>query len=253
MPSARTSACWRRTLANELLSVKRLEAGYGKLQVLFGVNLEVKAGEIAVLIGPNGAGKSTVLKSIFNLADISKGKILYQGKDLTRLPTHARIAQGISIVPQGRQVFSNLTVKENLEMGAYLLKDKTLIRKRLEDVLNHFPELREKLRQNAYTLSGGQQQMLAMGRALMQKPTLLLLDEPSLGLAPQVMQDLFKRIQHINKEGTAILMVEQNAKAACAIADKIYVLEEGSVALHGGKSLLHDEKIKHIYLGGHGH
>jgi branched-chain amino acid transport system ATP-binding protein len=230
-----------------------LEASYGKLKALFGITLAVKNGEIAVLIGPNGAGKSTVLKSIFNLCDIKKGSILYKNKDITRLPTHERISLGISIVPQGRQVFSNLTVRENLEMGAYLTTDKDLIETRMKEVLGHFPELKPKLTHNAFSLSGGQQQMLAMGRALMQDPQLLLLDEPSLGLAPKTMKELFKRIQDINKEGTTILMVEQNAKAACAIADTIFVLEEGSIALKGTKKLLKDPRIKHIYLGGHGH
>jgi branched-chain amino acid transport system ATP-binding protein len=230
-----------------------LEAGYGKLKVLFGVNLNVKPGEITVLIGPNGAGKSTILKSIFNLCDIKKGSIVYKGKDITALPTHERIQLGISIVPQGRQVFSNLSVRENLEMGAYLTRDKGLIETRMNEVLQHFPELRAKLDTNAFSLSGGQQQMLAMGRALMQDPQLLLLDEPSLGLAPIIMKQLFKRIQEINQEGCAILMVEQNAKAACAIADHIFVLEEGKVALHCGKNVLKHEKIKNIYLGGHGH
>lgn len=240
-------------MANDLLSIKNLEAGYGKLKVLFGVDFAVKPGEIAVLIGPNGAGKSTVLKSIFNLCDIKKGSIVYKNKDITSLPTHERIQLGISIVPQGRQVFSNLTVRENLEMGAYLTQDKDLIETRISEVLQHFPELKPKLDHNAFSLSGGQQQMLAMGRGLMQDPQLLLLDEPSLGLAPKTMKDLFKRIQDINKEGCAILMVEQNAKAACAIADTIFVLEEGKVALKGGKKLLNDARIKHIYLGGHGH
>lgn len=230
-----------------------MEAGYGKLKVLFGVNLNVKPGEITVLIGPNGAGKSTILKSIFNLCDIKKGSIVYKGKDITALPTHERIQLGISIVPQGRQVFSNLSVRENLEMGAYLTRDKGLIETRMNEVLQHFPELRAKLDTNAFSLSGGQQQMLAMGRALMQDPQLLLLDEPSLGLAPIIMKQLFKRIQEINQEGCAILMVEQNAKAACAIADHIFVLEEGKVALHCGKNVLKHEKIKNIYLGGHGH
>lgn len=210
-------------------------------------------GEISVLIGPNGAGKSTVLKSIFNLCDIRKGNITYKGKDITKLPTHERIQLGISIVPQGRQVFSNLTVRENLEMGAYMSHDKDLLETRMNEVLNHFPELRQKLHANAFSLSGGQQQMLAMSRALMQDPQLLLLDEPSLGLAPKTMQELFQRIKDINNEGTTILMVEQNAKAACAIADKIFVLEEGKVALHGGKNILKNQKIKNIYLGGHGH
>lgn len=240
-------------MANNLLEIRNLEGGYGKLKVLFGVNLAVKNSEITVLIGPNGAGKSTVLKSIFNLCDIKKGTINYKGKDITKLPTHERIQLGISIVPQGRQVFSNLTVRENLEMGAYLTKDKDLVQTRMNEVLQHFPELKQKLETNAYSLSGGQQQMLAIARGLMQDPQLLLLDEPSLGLAPIVMKELFKRIQDINKEGTTILMVEQNAKAACAIANQICVLEEGKVALCGGKKLLDDPRIKHIYLGGHGH
>lgn len=235
------------------LQIRGLEAGYGQLQVLFSVNMEVKPKEIAVLIGPNGAGKSTVLKSIFNLTDIYSGSVVYNGKNITRLPTHERIQLGISIVPQGREIFSNLTVRENLEMGAYLTKDKNKIAQRMREVLEQFPELKEKLDDNAFSLSGGQQQMLALCRALMQDPKLLLLDEPSLGLAPKIMQDLFKRIQAINKKGIAILIVEQNAKAACAIADKIYVLEEGKIALSGGKDVMKDPRIKHIYLGGHGH
>lgn len=240
-------------LENCLLGIKSLEAGYGRLKALFGVTMNITPGEIAVLIGPNGAGKSTVLKSIFNLCDIRKGSITYKSKDITKLPTHERIQLGISIVPQGRQVFSNLSVRENLEMGAYMTRDKNLIEARMNEVLEHFPELTPKIDANAFSLSGGQQQMLAMGRALMQDPQLLLLDEPSLGLAPKTMQDLFKRIKDINKEGTTILMVEQNAKAACAIADRIFVLEEGRIALHGGKKLLNDPRIRQIYLGGHGH
>ena len=240
-------------MANSLLKIKNLEAGYGRLKALFGVNMNIIPGEIAVLIGPNGAGKSTVLKSIFNLCDIKKGTITYKNKNITTLPPHQRIQLGISIVPQGRQVFSNLTVRENLEMGAYLTKDKSLIKTRINEVLKHFPDLKQRLDDNAFSLSGGQQQMLAMGRSLMQDPHLLLLDEPSLGLAPKTMKEVFKTIQDINKEGCAILMVEQNAKAACAIADQIYVLEEGKVALHGGKKIIKDPRIKNIYLGGHGH
>ncbi len=235
------------------LTINKLEAGYGKLQILFGVDMEIKPDEITVIIGPNGAGKSTVLKSIFKLCDIYNGEILYKGKNITKLPTHERIQLGISIVPQGRQVFSGLTVKENLEMGAFLTKEKDLVQKRLEEVLTHFPVLKEKLHHNAYNLSGGQQQMLAIARGLMQDPQVLLLDEPSLGLAPKTMKEIFDKIQEINKEGTAIIMVEQNAKAACEIADHIYVLEEGKIALHGDKSIMKSEKIKHIYLGGHGH
>jgi len=235
------------------LTVKNLEAGYGKLQILFGVDMEIRPDEITVIIGPNGAGKSTVLKSIFNLCDIYSGQIIYKGKDITRLPTYERIQMGISIVPQGRQVFSGLTIKENLEMGAFMTKEKDLIQKRMAEVFTHFPVLKEKLHQNAYSLSGGQQQMLAIGRGLMQDPQILLLDEPSLGLAPKTMKEIFEKIQEINKEGTAIIIVEQNAKTACEIADHIYVLEEGKIALHGDKSIMKSEKIKHIYLGGHGH
>lgn len=235
------------------LTVSKLEAGYAKLKVLFGVDLEVAPDRITVLIGPNGAGKSTVLKSIFNLCDIYNGAVCYKGKDITRLPTYERIQLGISIVPQGRQVFSGLTVKENLEMGAFMTKNKDLMREYMEEVLGHFPVLREKLCQNAYALSGGQQQMLAIARALMQDPQILLLDEPSLGLAPKALKEIFRKIQDVKKEGTAILMVEQNARAACAIADNIYVLDEGRVVLHGGKEILKNPKLKHIYLGGHGH
>ena len=235
------------------LTVNKLESGYGKLQILFGVDMDFKPDEITVIIGPNGAGKSTVLKSIFNLCDIYRGKIVYKGKDVTHCPTYERIQMGISIVPQGRQVFSGLTVKENLEMGAFMTRDVKLIDERLAEVLTHFPVLKEKLHQNAFSLSGGQQQMLAIARGLMQDPQVLLLDEPSLGLAPKTMHEIFQKIQDINKEGTAIIMVEQNAKAACQIADHIYVLEEGRVALHGDKSILKNEKLKNIYLGGHGH
>jgi len=235
------------------LSLRGIEGGYGKLQILFGVDMEIKPNEITVLIGPNGAGKSTVLKTIFKLCDIYSGKVIFEGKDITKLPTHERIGLGISIVPQGRQVFSAMTVRENLELGAFLTKSKKKVEKRLNEVLRHFPVLKEKLHQNAYALSGGQQQMLAIGRALMQDPKVLLLDEPSLGLAPKTMKEVFEKIKEIRDEGTAILMVEQNAKSACEIADHIYVLEEGKVGMHGDRKILKDEKIKHIYLGGHGH
>ncbi len=234
------------------LTIDNLQAGYGKLQILFGVDMDIKPNDITVIIGPNGAGKSTVLKSIFNLCDIYSGKITYKGKEITKLPTHQRIQLGIAIVPQGRQVFSGLTVKENLEMGAFLTKD-GLISKKMNEVLTHFPVLREKLHHNAYNLSGGQQQMLAIARGLMQDPQVLLLDEPSLGLAPKTMKEIFQKIQDIREEGTAIIIVEQNAKAACEIADHIYVLEEGKIALHGSKKIMQSKKIRNIYLGGHGH
>ena len=234
-----------------MLSIKNLEAGYGKMQVLFGVNLDVKPNEIAVMIGPNGAGKSTLLKGIFNLIDVYRGKIIFKNKPITKIPPYELIELGISYVPQGRQVFSMLTVKENLEMGAFLTKEKNLAEKRLKEVIEkHFPDLRKKLNEYAFNLSGGQQQMLAIGRALMQDPQLLLLDEPSLGLAPKIMQELFKKIVEINKEGVAIIIVEQNARQATKIADKIFVLEDGRVALSGNKKILNDKRIEKIYLGG---
>ena len=235
------------------LSLKKIESGYDKLQILFGIDMDIKPDDITVIIGPNGAGKSTILKSIFNLCDIYRGKVIYKGKDITKMPTHARIQMGISIVPQGRQVFSGLTVKENLEMGAFMSSDSNLIKKRMKEVLGHFPILKEKIKLNAYSLSGGQQQMLAMARGLMQDPQVLLLDEPSLGLDPKTMKNVFKKIQEIRDDGTAILMVEQNAKAACDIADQIYVLEEGRIAMKGDKKIMKSSKIKKIYLGGHGH
>ena len=235
-----------------MIEIKNLKSGYGQLQVSFGVDLKVKPNEIVVLIGPNGAGKSTVLKSIFNLLDIYGGKISFKNKNITNIPTYELIKLGISYVPQGRQVFSGLTVRENLEMGAFLTREKNLIEKRIKEVVEkHFPELKRKLDDYAFTLSGGQQQMLAIGRALMQDPQLLLLDEPSLGLSPKLMKEVFQKIVDINKEGAAILIVEQNAKQAVKIADKIYVLEDGKIALKGGKKVLQNKKIKQIYLGGH--
>ncbi len=235
-----------------MIHIKNLKAGYDKHHVLFGVDMHVKPDEIVVLIGPNGAGKSTVVKSAFNLATVYKGKIMFKGKDITKLPTHDRIQLGIGYVPQGRQVFPNLTVRENLEMGAFLTTDKELIEARIKEITtNHFPELKKKMHHRAEALSGGQQQMLAIGRALMMDPQLLMLDEPSLGLSPKLMKELFQKIVDIKNEGTAILMVEQNAKQAIGIADKIYVLEDGKIALSGRKGILKHPKIKKIYLGGH--
>ena len=234
-----------------MLQIKNLESGYGKMQVLFGISLDVKPNDIVVLIGPNGAGKSTLLKSVFNLVDIYKGRIIFKNKNITKMPTHELIELGISYVPQGRQVFNSLTVKENLEMGAFLTKEKELIQSRMNEVLEmHFPDLGKKLNDYAFALSGGQQQMLAIGRALMQDPQLLLLDELSLGLAPKVMKELFKKIVEIKEEGVAIMIVEQNARQATKIADRIFVLEDGKIALSGNKGILNDKRIEKIYLGG---
>jgi branched-chain amino acid transport system ATP-binding protein len=233
-----------------ILEIKGLSAGYGKFSVLQGVSINLKPGEIAALIGPNGAGKSTVLKSIFGLTTVYDGKIIYNDKDITSMKTSELVKLGISYVPQGRQVFSSLTVKENLEMGAFITPDKKVIADKMKAAFDKFPVLKEKMNDYAFCLSGGQQQMLAMGRALMQNPKLLLLDEPSLGLSPKMMKEIFDKIIEINKEGSAVLIVEQNAKQAMKIADRTYVLEDGKVALTGGKDIVNNPKIKNIYLGG---
>jgi len=234
-----------------MLQIQNLKAGYNWMEILHGVHIEVKPAEIVALIGPNGAGKSTLLKSIFNLCDIYSGKIIFKDKDITKLSTHYLIKEGISYVPQGRQVFSNLTVKENLEMGAFVIEDHELLKRNIADVFEKFPFLKTKQNDYAFTLSGGQQQMLAIARALIQDPELLLLDEPSLGLAPKMMKEVFEKIVEINKEGISIIIVEQNAKQAINIAHRTYVLESGQVALSGDKEILKDERIKNIYFGGY--
>jgi len=232
-----------------MLKIRGLESGYDKIEVLHKVDFEANPAEIIAIIGPNGAGKSTLLKSIFNLCEIHSGKINFRSKNITKLPTHDLIYEGISYVPQGRQIFSDLTVKENLEMGAFIIKDKEVIKRNLNMVFDKFPFLREKKEDYAFTLSGGQQQMLAIGRALMQSPKLLLLDEPSLGLSPKSIEEIFDKIKEINKTGVTIIIVEQNAKQAVKIADRTYVLENGKVVLHGGKEILKNNKIKDIYFG----
>jgi branched-chain amino acid transport system ATP-binding protein len=233
-----------------IIKTEKLNAGYDKLKVLFDVDVFVKASEIVALIGPNGAGKSTVLKSIFNMCNITKGKIIFRDKNITDLKSDELVELGISYVPQGRPVFSQLTVKENLEMGAYLVNDKKIVEKKLNDVYEKFPVLKKKRSLNAFALSGGEQQMLAIGRALMQDPALLLLDEPSAGLSPLMMKEVFEKIKEIRDEGTAILIVEQNAKAAIELANRTYVLEDGKIALEGGKDITKNKMIKKIYLGG---
>lgn len=233
-----------------MLEIKELVAGYGELEVLKGVNIRIKPNEIVALIGPNGAGKSTVIRSIFNIADVRKGKIFFKEKNITRIKTHELLELGISYVPQGRINFANLTVKENLEIGSELIKDKEVIEKNLNVVYKKFPILKERRNKLAMTLSGGQQQMLALGRALMQNPSLLLLDEPSLGLSPILQKELFKTIQKLKEDGISILIVEQNAKKAIEIADRTYLLEDGKIVLKGGKDILKYKKIKNVYLGG---
>lgn len=220
------------------------------MEILHGVDFELKPVEIVAIIGPNGAGKSTLLKSIFNLASIYSGKIIFKDKDITKLPTYYLISEGISYVPQGRQIFSNLTVRENLEMGVFVLEDHELMKRNMADVFNKFPILKEKENELAVNLSGGQQQMLAIGRGLVQDPEILLLDEPSLGLAPKVVKEVFEKIVEINKEGIGIIIVEQNARQAVNIAHRTYILEDGEVAMVGGREILGSPKIKDIYFGG---
>ena len=233
-----------------MLQIKDLKSGYNGMEILHGINLEVKPGEIVAIIGPNGSGKSTTLKSIFNLCNLYSGVISWKNKNITKLKTHEKIFEGISYVPQGRQVFRDLTVHENLEMGAFIMKDNELVKTNIKDVYEKFPFLKEKKDRCADTLSGGQQQMLSIGRALIQNPQLLLLDEPSLGLSPKAMKEIFQKIKEINKEGVSIIIVEQNAKQAVELADRTYILEDGKIALTGGKEILKNPKIKDIYFGG---
>lgn len=234
----------------QILKIESLHSGYGELEVLKGINLILNKGEIVALIGPNGAGKSTVIKSIFSIARQTKGVIIFNNKDISHLKTHELIKEGISYVNQGRITFGNLTVRENLMIGAYGIKSQEEIEKRSKEVYDRFPVLKERQNSFAYTLSGGQQQMLALGRALMQKPRILLLDEPSLGLSPKLQKEIFQIIQGLKKEGISILIVEQNAKKAIEIADRTYLLEDGKIALEGNKKILNNQKIKNIYLGG---
>ena len=233
-----------------MLVVKNLKSGYGDFEILHGVDLRVDPGEIVAIIGPNGSGKSTLLKSIFGICDIYSGHIFWNEKNITKLPTYEKIYEGISYVPQGKQIFRTLTVKENLEMSAFIMQGKEIVQTNIKDVFKRFPVLKEKQNEYAYTLSGGQQQMLAIGMALVQDPEILLLDEPSLGLSPKAMKILFDKIKEINKDGVSVLIVEQNAKQAVKLANRTYVLEGGRVALEGGKEILKDEKIKNIYFGG---
>ena len=233
-----------------MLEIKNLQVSYGGIRALRGIDLEVPDGKIITLIGANGAGKSTTLQAISGLVKASAGSIRYDGKELTTTPTHQIISNGIALVPEGRRVFADLTVLENLKIGAYLRHDKDEIEKDIEWVYSLFPRLKERNWQMAGTLSGGEQQMLAVGRALMSRPKLLMMDEPSLGLAPLIVQDIFSIIQEINRKGVTILLIEQNANMALKIADYAYVLETGSITFSGpGQELLKDERIRAAYLG----
>jgi len=234
-----------------LLNLENVNVHYGAIWALKRINLTVGEGEIVSLIGANGAGKSTTLRVISGIVKISSGRIIFQGENISKTPAHDIVKKGIAHVPEGRRVFANLTVMENLELGAYLRKDKEGIKKSLEKVFEHFPRLKERKHQKAGTLSGGEQQMLAIGRALMSKPKLLLLDEPSMGLAPILVQEIFNIIKEINETGTTILLVEQNAHMALQIADRAYVLETGRIVLSGtAEELAEAEEVRKAYLGG---
>lgn len=233
-----------------MLEIKDLEVFYGMIQAIKGVSFEVNEGEVIALIGANGAGKTTILHTITGLLEAKKGSVVYDGKDITRVPAHKIISMGMAHVPEGRRVFSNLTVFQNLKMGAYTRKDKTEIEETLKTVYKRFPRLEERQNQLAGTLSGGEQQMLAMGRALMSHPRILLMDEPSMGLSPIFVNEIFDIIKKVSASGTTVLLVEQNAKKALSISDRGYVLETGKIVLEGkSDELLNNDSIRKAYLG----
>jgi len=235
-----------------MLKIENLHVSYGGIRALRGISLEVPDGKIVTLIGANGAGKSTMLRTITGLVKAESGSIRWNDHELLGQPTDRIISAGIAMCPEGRRVFADLTVLENLKIGAYLRKDRAGIEEDLQSVYDLFPRLKERVWQMAGTLSGGEQQMLTVGRALMSRPQLLLLDEPSLGLAPLVVQDIFSIIKKINKQGTTLLLIEQNANMALRTADLAYVLETGNITMFGtGADLLADEKVKEAYLGKH--
>jgi len=233
-----------------MLTLENVSVSYGAIKALKGVSMHVEQGEVVTLIGANGAGKTTTLRTITGLLSPTEGRVRFEGDDVSGTPTHKLVARGISMSPEGRGVFANLTVRENLQMGAYLKKNKKEIAEDMERAFRMFPLLKERESQKAGTLSGGEQQMLAMGRALMSRPRLLLLDEPSLGLAPLVVHTIFEAIEEIRGEGTTILLVEQNAHAALGHSDRAYVLETGHIVMEGpSKDLAADPRIKEAYLG----
>lgn len=233
-----------------MLEVKDIEVFYGVIQAIKGISFEVNEGEVIALIGANGAGKTTTLHTITGLLQPKKGSIMFEGKDITKMPAHKIVSLGMAHVPEGRRVFGELTVYENLKMGAYTRKDKAEIQETLEMVYKRFPRLEERKNQLAGTLSGGEQQMLAMGRALMSHPKIIVMDEPSMGLSPIFVNEIFQIIQDVSKSGTTVLLVEQNAKKALSIADRAYVLETGKIVLEGdAKELMNNDSIKKAYLG----
>ena len=234
-----------------MLTVNDINVFYGAIHAIKGVSLEVNEGEIVTLIGANGAGKSTILRTISGLLKPKTGSIQFEGQEIAGMPAHEIVKTGISQVPEGRRIFAEMSVLENLELGAFTRKDKDGIKADMELVFERFPRLKERIGQLAGTLSGGEQQMLAMGRALMSRPRLLLLDEPSMGLAPLLIKEIFAIIQDINKTGTTVLLVEQNAKMALSIAHRAYVLETGRITLSGdAKELAASDEVRKAYLGG---
>ena len=233
-----------------MLEVKDLEVYYGVIQAIKGVSFQVNQGEVIALIGANGAGKTTILHTVTGLLSPKRGSVVFEGKEITKVPAHKIVSMGMAHVPEGRRVFAELSVYENLKMGAYTRKDKKEIEESLANVYKRFPRLEERKNQMAGTLSGGEQQMLAMGRALMSNPRLIVMDEPSMGLSPIFVNEIFDIIQKVSAGGTTVLLVEQNAKKALSIADRAYVLETGSIVLSGNaKDLLNDDSIKKAYLG----
>ena len=234
-----------------MLSVENLSVSYWAIEAVKNVSFEVNEGEVVSLIGANGAGKTSILRTISGLVRPKEGKIFFLGNEIQRVPARKIVSDGLSQVPEGRHVFAGLTVMENLEMGAFLKKDKDQNQKNLKSIFERFPRLEERKNQDAATLSGGEQQMLAMGRALMSQPKLLLLDEPSMGLAPIFIQEIFDIVQDIQKQGTTVLLIEQNATKALSIADRGYVLETGKIVLSGtGQELLESDEVRKAYLGG---
>ena len=238
-------------MSETLLKVEGLETYYGSVAALKGISFEVKENQVVTLLGSNGAGKSTTLKTISGLIAPGAGRVTFCGEDITKMPAHEIVRRGMVHLPEGRHIFKDLTVKENLELGAYTLKDKQEMRRRLKKVYERFPILRKRRRQPGGTLSGGEQQMLAFGRGLMLSPKLLLMDEPSMGIAPLIVRDITNIIKTLHEEGATILLVEQNAKMALGLADFGYVLDIGSIVLQGnGADLRKDEKVVKAYLGG---
>jgi branched-chain amino acid transport system ATP-binding protein len=238
-------------IGEELLTVEDLHVAYGAVRAVSAVNFDVRSGEIVTLIGANGAGKSTVLNTIIGLVKCQRGRVLYRGEAITNRHAFQIVRRGISLSPEGRRIFLNLTVKENLEIGGLITKDPRRRRQLLEEVFTLFPRIKERMSQVGGTMSGGEQQMLAVARAMMQDPGLLLLDEPSLGLAPNLVQEIFEKIRFLNREGKTILLVEQNAFQALQLCNRAHVLEQGRIVISGaGNELINDPKIKEAYLGG---